>query len=290
MLSLLTTVATALEKKIEPVITDYDLSRLIHKIYNEINAAEKSVSKDIQISKNIFNSILTTLTELNIIRRNKDFTGGAVFSIVKNNSEDIHAIICSVDPFVYISHLSAMNLYGMSDKVTKTIYITEPTFSMWSEFANEKMIRDNITLQNAPKLHKISYDKVNNYKIVKLVDKNYGEFTTLKNSNVKISNLGRTFLDMIRKPEYSGTLQHVLAIYKEFGAQYSDLIIDQINKYGSAIEKVRAGFILEEYCGVKNPIIDSWIRFCQRGGSRKLDPTKGYKANFSERWCLSINL
>lgn len=290
MLNLFNSVVSALEKQLVSVITDYDLALLIHRLYNEANPGNTLHSEGIQIPKNILYSIVTGLTEFNIIKRNRDFTGGTVFSIVKNTSKDVYSILCSVDPFIYISHLSAMNLYGLSDKPTNNVYITEPPSNTWANLASAKVIKDNISFNNAPKLQKINFDKVGNYRVVKYTDKNYGEFTVLKNSTVRITNLGRTFLDMIRKPGYAGAMQHVLDTYREFGPQYSDLIIDQLNKFGSPIEKVRAGYILEEYCGVRNPIVDSWIRFCQRGGSRKLDPSKEYKSKFSERWCLSINL
>lgn len=284
MLSLFTSVATTLEKQPEPVITDYDLTLLISRLYREANNGQTCPNKS------VFNSILTSLIDFNIIKRNKDFTGGTVFSIVKNNSNDIYSILCSVDPFLYVSHLSAMNLYGMSDIATNNIYITEPSSSMWLDLANEKIIKDTALFGNTSKLHKTYFDKIGNYKIIKYTEKYYGEFAVLKNSNVRIANLGRTFLDMIRKPNYAGTMQHVVHTYTEFGPQYSESIIDQIDKYGSPIEKVRAGFILEEYCKVKNPIIDTWLKYCQRGGSRKLDSSKEYKSKFSERWCLSINL
>lgn len=290
MLNLFNSVVSALEKQPVPVITDYDLALLIHRLYHEANCGNTLHPEGIQIPKSIIYTIVTGLTEFNIIKRNKYFTGGTVFYIVKNTSKDVYSILCSVDPFIYISHLSAMTLYGLSDKPTNNIYITEPPSNTWTHLANAKILKDNISFNNAPKLQKINFDKVGNYRVIKYTDKIYGEFTALKNSNVRITNLGRTFLDMVRKPDHSGTMQHVLDTYTEFGPQYSDLIIDQFNRFGSPIEKVRAGFILEEYCGVRNPIVDSWIKFRQRGGSRKLDPSKEYKSKFSERWCLSINL
>lgn len=290
MLNLLTSVVSALEKKKEPVITDYELMFLIYKLIDDVNPIDVSSVVDVHRSKKIINSIINTLADFNIIKRNQYFTGGTVFSIVKNESNDIYSIVSSVDPFIYISHLSAMNLYGLSDKITKIIYITEPSNDIWDELAKAKMKNDNIIFENTTKLRKTNFSKINNYNIVKYVDKIYGDYKILKNENVRISSLSRTFFDMIRKPDFCGGIQHVLSVYKEFGAQNSDAIIDQINNFGSAVEKVRAGYILEEFCGVRNSIVDSWTKFCQRGGSRKLDSSKEYKSNYSERWCLSINL
>jgi predicted transcriptional regulator of viral defense system len=96
---------------------------------------------------------------------------------------------------------------------------------------------------------------------------------------------------MVRKPELCGGIYNVLDAYMEYAKRYLNLILDEINRNGNKIEKVRAGYILEERCDIKNnPIIESWKTFAQRGGSRKLDPDSEYDPEYSETWCLSINI
>jgi len=68
------------------------------------------------------------------------------------------------------------------------------------------------------------------------------------------------------------------------------LIIDEVSQHGSKIERVRAGYILEDICKLNSDRIDGWVECAQRGGSRKLDPEGDYVPKFSEKWCLSLNV
>ena len=95
---------------------------------------------------------------------------------------------------------------------------------------------------------------------------------------------------MLREPTLCGGMQHVIDVYNQYAKQYFRLIVDELDSHGNGIEKVRAGYILEEHCKIHDPRIDTWHKFAQRGGSRKLDPTGEYSETFSERWSLSLNL
>jgi hypothetical protein len=80
-----------------------------------------------------------------------------------------------------------------------------------------------------------------------------------------------------------------MRVFKEHATAYKRLIFDELDQHGASIDKVRAGFILEEVCHIRDQRIDAWVRFASRGGSRKLDPSVDYEPTFSERWMLSIN-
>ena len=80
-----------------------------------------------------------------------------------------------------------------------------------------------------------------------------------------------------------------MEVYDEHVEKYLKLIVDEIDTHGSEIDKVRAGYILEEKLNLSHPIFDSWVKYAQKGGSRKLDAIKEYIPEFSERWCLSLN-
>ena len=118
-----------------------------------------------------------------------------------------------------------------------------------------------------------------------------GAYIVPSDRPIRVASLGRTFVDMLRKPGLCGGMKHVLDVYREHANIYLPLIISEVDRHGDKIEKVRAGYILEERCGIKNnATIASWVQFAQRGGSRVLDPDEAYWSTFSEKWCLSINV
>jgi predicted transcriptional regulator of viral defense system len=117
-----------------------------------------------------------------------------------------------------------------------------------------------------------------------------GAFTVVKDRSLRVSTIGRTFLDMLRKPDLCGGIYHVLEIYEEYAERYLRLIVDEIERHGTSIDKVRTGYVLDERCGLSHPTIDGWLDFVQRGGSRKLYAEAEYSPVFSEKWSLSINI
>ena len=81
-----------------------------------------------------------------------------------------------------------------------------------------------------------------------------------------------------------------LEIWDYHAEIYLQEIIAAVNDYASSIVKVRAGYILTERMGLSDSRIEAWKRFAQRGGSRKLDPSRPYAPTFSEAWMLSLNV
>ncbi|WP_321906155.1 type IV toxin-antitoxin system AbiEi family antitoxin domain-containing protein [Paraburkholderia tropica] len=208
-------------------------------------------------------------------------------------------IICSLDPFCYVSHLSAMEYHGLTDRIPKVIFVTTPSLSEWKEFSIARMERDYGDLYN--EFEQSDLPRIKNFSI-KSIGKTVvnahrsktavlGAFISPKDRPIRVSSIGRTFMDMLRNPDLCGGMTHVIDVFSNNVRPYVRLVVSEIDRNGSKIEKVRAGYILEEICGIKdNSTINSWIQFAQRGGSRKLDPAGDYWPRFSDRWSLSINI
>lgn len=81
-----------------------------------------------------------------------------------------------------------------------------------------------------------------------------------------------------------------MEIFGTAAGQYRQLIIDELDRHGNAIEKARAGYLLEEYGRIEDEKINEWAKHAQRGGSRKLNPEGPFRETYSERWCLSLNV
>ena len=142
-----------------------------------------------------------------------------------------------------------------------------------------------------PTLRKYTFDRLGQARLQWFHSKHLGAFKKLANRQLRVSTIGRTFLDMLRNPELCGGMSHVLRVFDEHALRYLRLITDEVDRHGKGIDKVRAGYLLQERLRVNdNETINSWAEFVQRGGSRKLDPSAEYIPEWSDRWCISLNL
>ncbi|WP_320043222.1 hypothetical protein [uncultured Desulfobacter sp.] len=286
----------AMAEKIEglnqSVITEYTLGLLLHELYltkrhrgRRISRIQKQMPDRTDLQKNI-----KKLYDANILSSFKNMS--AVHRIFGKKIDNEEEIVCSIDPFAYISHLSAMEYHGLTDKIPRVLFYSAPDTKTWREFALDKMKRDfkGTINESLPKLSLINMKKVGKKNLIKYNSVHSGSYINVKNTPLRVSSIGRTFLDMIRKPDLCGGIYNVLEAYEDYSNQYLNLIIDEIDRHGKKIEKVRAGYILEERLSIEDRRIEEWKIFAQRGGSRKLDPNNDYYPDYSEEWCISINI
>lgn len=280
----------------EPVVTNYRIGLIVFNFYKkpEYDGQPLRLRKDHPGFRE-FSRTVKDLIEIGVLRQVKGLKN--VYTVLGKKTESPEDIVCTVDPFAYISHLSAMDYHGLTDRIPKLLFFSSPSPKKWSVYAKARMRKDvgeetidEFYESSFPRLNRITINKVNKVGVVKYSSDHLGAFKTLKNRMMRVSTIGRTFLDMLRRPDLCGGIFHVMDVFKDHSEKYLTLIIDEINQHGKQIDKVRAGYILEEICGINDEIIEAWLQFVQRGGSRKLDPTEEYSSEYSERWCLSINI
>lgn len=205
-------------------------------------------------------------------------------------------VMCSLDPFAYVSHLSAMEYHGLTDRFPKILYMTRPAPGQWREQARARMAKDlDDRLQayldaGLPKLLPPKISRLGQTSIHFCERSQMGAFRLVAGSSLRVATVGRVFLEMLREPMQCGGIQHVINVYRREAKRYLKLIVDEVNQHGLAIDKVRAGFLLSEVCGLSDEAFADWEKSAQRGGSRKLDPEGEYVPEFSERWKLSLNV
>ncbi len=264
---------------------------ILHNLYLTKNHGGRRIKIQKQLAdKNDLKKNIEKLRKKNILSRFKNIA--SVYKIFGKKINTEEEIVCSLDPFAYISHFSAMEYHGLTDQIPRVLIYSAPDTKSWRKFAYEKMKKDfNGHINEAlPKLSLINIKKFGKKELIRYNSAHPGSYINIKNSALKISRIGRTFLDMIRKPDLCGGIYNVLAAYEDYAEQYLDLIIDEVDRNGKKIEKVRAGYILEERLSISNEKIKNWKAFAQRGGSRKLDPNNDYYPNYSAEWCLSVNI
>lgn len=206
-------------------------------------------------------------------------------------------IACGLDRFCYLSHLSAMAFHGLTERSPKIVFVTTLSSALWKQAALNVMRNDlgekglqSFIDADLPLLTRHVADRIAGKAVNVYSSKHAGSYIVKNSGALRVASIGRVFLDMLRKPDLCGGMGHVAEVFEAHASFYLPLILDELERHGSPIEKVRAGYLLEERCGIEHERIHAWTVFAQRGGSRKLDPDNEYWPQFSEKWCLSINI
>lgn len=280
----------------EPVLTRYRVAALVYRVY-----ASKSVGGEaVRLGKKTaspaeFARAMKLLDRSGILESHPSFEDRA-FRLIGRSEDRPEEIACSIDPFCYVSHLSAMEYHGLTNRLPVKLCLTTPENKQWQEKARERMSKDlgehfqDYLAEGMPRLEKINMPKVNKTEIYRFHSKQWSSFLKVRGRTVRVSTIGRTFLDMLRRPELCGGMPHALEVFEEHAQTYLQPILSEIDKWGGPIDKVRAGYILEEMLGLESPTISTWESCISRGGSRKLDSSEEYVPKWSEKWCLSLNV
>jgi predicted transcriptional regulator of viral defense system len=280
----------------KPVISKYQFGLILHNIYSKKVYRGEAINLQKDSGEGAdFNKYLNLLLDEGVLSPHKNLSN--IFTLLGRSGGDPEDIACTVDPFCYVSHLSAMSYHGLTERMPSKLFISSPSVNAWSTFAKEKMQKDlkedfdKYCENGLPKLVRTKLYKINKTEIHCLNSKHLGAYKNVKGRPLRVSTMGRTFLDMLRNPELCGGINNVLDVFNEYGKKYLRLITDDIDKNGSPIDKIRAGYILNERLGIdNNKVINDWSSLAQRGGSRKLDPSSEYIAEWSDKWKLSLNV
>ncbi len=244
----------------------------------------------------LYTDIVRLLLSFGLISPAKDFKDGTVFHLFGRNKAQPMEVACAVDPFGYVSHLSAMEYHGLTDRFSKILYLSTPSSREWKEQAAARMDKDlrerrqSYLAARLPSLMFQDFERIGGMRVELVRRSQRGAFKSIKSPAIRVAMLGRSFLDMLREPQLCGGMQHVVDSYREYAQRYLKLIVDEVDRHGTSIERARAGYLLEKVCGLSSPLLDAWATHVQRGGSRKLDPQAEYAPFFCARWALSINV
>ncbi len=281
----LTKLAQALSSCTLPALSAYELARLCY-LSNAVQTATDAKAE--------FTLLKEAVLHLHLL---KPLTGlPDCFVLFGRNSASAAELLCALDPFAYISHLSAMEHHGLTDRFSKVLYVSRPPSALWKQQAELRMQKDlgdafaHYNTLKLPRLSKINFTNIAKTPIHIHERSQHGAFRIIADSPVRVATIGRVFLDMLREPKLCGGIDHVLDIYREHAKRYLKFITDEFDSHGKQIDKVRAGFVLTEVCHLNNSAIENWRSHIQRGGSRKLDPEAEYLPHHSPTWMLSINV
>jgi hypothetical protein len=291
-----------LNKRKWPVVTSYELFRLVWLVYKHPENFPIKIRKKTDTAEWLqYHKVLTELTENRFIRPDVDFRLHSprfeVFRVADVPDAPAEDIFCLVDPFAAVAYLSALQRYGLTVRQPKALSMMTPDPRSWQKRSSEKQLQDYgfdpadadlkyfvpLTLPKFP-------ERLRDREITVHRPKTEYPLQPISDSFARIIEVGNLFVQTLEAPDLCGGIEHVLEVWDEHAdTSYLELIILAVNEAPSAIVKVRAGYILTERLQIADPRIEAWKRFAQRGGSRKLDPSKPYAPTFSEAWMLSLN-
>jgi predicted transcriptional regulator of viral defense system len=279
-------IADVLASTSAPAFTAYELSR---QVFVCLDSAQDLAPKE------VYQIVVQSLLKTHLLTLMEQVSPKAYLLFGRSNASPAE-VVCSLDPFAYVSHLSAMEHHGLTDRFPKILYITRPPATEWRKQAAVRTAKDLGERLSAyeetglprlvpPKIASVGHTVIQFYERSQL-----GAFRLVAGSSLRVATIGRVFLDMWREPSLCGGIQHVIDIYRREAKRYLQFIVDEVDRHGQPIDKVRVGYMLTEVCQLEHPVVSDWEQFAQRGGSRKLDPDEEYVPDFSARWQLSINV
>lgn len=210
---------------------------------------------------------------------------------IDNYGDEIaYEIAINLKPRSYISHYSAMFLNNMTEQIPKVIYVT---FDRETKLINrtKKLEQSKIDLafSKEKKAKEITY-KFRDYRFV-LVNSTSDEKIGVKNIIlssgliVPVTNVERTLIDIIVRPELSGGVQEIIKAYKSI----ENIQISKLNTYLKKKSYVypfeqAIGFCLD-YAKVDKNKVDLFLKSCDLEYDFYLDRCiKNPK--FSKKWRL----
>lgn len=296
-MNLFKAIALLLAKQPRTLVTRYTLGVEIYRLYKE-KIYEGQILEGLkknQASKSDLLRVINHLEASGILQEHENFRGKA-YRYMSGKVEHAEEDACIIDPFCYVSHLSAMSYHGLTNRLPTHLVLSSPDPKNWSILAGKQMSKDlgshlpEYESEGLPLLTNTKFSKIGRTNIQRVHSLRLGAFKSVKNRSVRVSTIGRTFLDMLQRPQLCGGMRHVIEVFKEHAGTYLMPIVYEVDQYGGAIDKVRAGYLIDELLGMGNETTESWLQFASRGGSRKLDPSEEYFPKWSEKWCLSLNM
>lgn len=202
----------------------------------------------------------------------------------------IYEIAINLKPRSYISHYTAMFLNNMTEQIPKTIYVTYDRENKLVNH-NKKLEQSKIDLafSKTKKKTEVSYN-FQGYRFV-LISSPSDEKIGVKNIVlstglvIPVTNVERTLIDIIVRPELSGGIPEIIKAYKAIDTVQIAKLKTYLKKkdYVYPFEQ-SIGFCLE-YAGIEKEKVDLFFESYQFKYNFYLDRNLE-NPNFSERWKL----
>jgi len=277
--------AAMIEEEGRPVLTRRDLFSLVQKMYREMPEGLRLRREMPEIDD--YRRLCSQLKAALVLAADGDY-GSRVWRVASVHDLPSDEIVCIVDPFCHISHLSAMQRWSPTDRVPRALMITRP---------ERRTVRSRLKALEKSE-HPMPFpaesvrhpERVRRRPVLLRETRHAGASIRNPAGFDRVATYGQTFLDMVSEPELCGGMAHVIEVWREHASERREEIIEAVDGSAISIAKCRAGHILEERVGIEDARIERWRVAARRGGSRRLDPARPFSSNYSGTWMISLNV
>ncbi|MDE0330796.1 MAG: hypothetical protein OXL41_02925, partial [Nitrospinae bacterium] len=212
--------AGLLEKSDKPVLTQFDFLQIVRQMYRE-SPDKKLYLRHVSPSREDYFRLRSSLKNQGVIGHDRDY-GARVIRVLAISDLPAEGIVCLVDPTCYISHLSAMQRWGLTDRRPDALMLTRPDRKTTAARLRAYMAQalgEGET--NLFPLKIVGHPPVVRRRAVRIHEsKTAGAFLKTRGDGVSLSTIGQTFLDMLQRPDLCGGMSHVLDVWEEHAKTY----------------------------------------------------------------------
>ena len=204
-------------------------------------------------------------------------------------------LIFPLFPYAYLTHLSAMRHYSITDRIPKKIQIEIPSRPKWKSLLVEDIKKMDVLAKDKDMIlnYLPRYPKSDELYFKKriLVSSTSSPLSNLTLDNgVRVIEIGALFVEMINNPKECGGIEHVIDVFTEYGVTFKKKIYKAALE-SSLISQTRIGFIFEQILEQSDPeILKMKSRNKDlRGGSRVFLTGEDFSNIINIEWNLSLN-
>ena len=216
--------AEKLRDQNQAVITPYGFFRLIQEMYR--GGTVRSLRKHTVPNERVYYKYFRRLRRLDIIDPDPDY-GAKLMRVRVVSSQPVEELVCLADPLCHLSHLSAMQRWGLTNRSPTGIIFTRPDKP--TARARLAEIMENEPGSLPPKrfwLRSVKHPSSVRDRDIRITESRApGACIEMPDRPLRLATIGQTFLDMLQKPELCGGMSHVLDVFDEHAGHWCDEII-----------------------------------------------------------------
>ena len=200
----------------KPVVSSYEMFRSLWHLHV---AGEVKYLRNERPSKELFHRTRSLLYKEGVIRKDNDYP--RLWRVMAISDASADEIVCAADPDCYLSHLSAMQRYGLSNRRPEALFITMPPADRIKARLKKQLRADYGDAIGNPEWYierpfGLRHPRrVRGRVIDPITTRFYGEWRQVRGEWARIGTIGQTFLNMLEEPDRCGGMLHILSVWEE---------------------------------------------------------------------------